>query len=381
MLIQSTNNLQVNSVKTYLTNLEVSGTNVLRWKNPAGFAASWAVQIGETGEEQTEVVLLGTATPSGTAGTLTANTLYEHPADTPLYAIKYNQVVFERSTAGTAGTATPMTGGTITYQADHQFTQFDDTSGSITYAYRTYFRSSVLAVTTTESDWLTSSGFSFYSLARLRDRTKKKLWDAGYIKEDSTIDDWHNEWKDEMSNTVIALNEDYALGTVDVAFGTAGLGTITTADYKNPRRFWVTTNGLDYYQSTKMSINDFVPNQVFSATHPYHAWQGDTVFQVKPDATAGTARLVFYRFGTTMVNDTDELPQPFRSYTKSFVDYAVGQALFKDGKLDAYDRKMGEARVSKQEFVTQMTPRDLSGPTWIDVVEPISADDDFGGGI
>ena len=177
-----------------------------------------------------------------------------------------------------------------------------------------------------------------------------------------------------MSNAVISLNEDYALGTVDVAFGTAGLGTITTADYKNVRRFWFTTNGNDFYQSTKMSINDFLPDQVFSTSHPYHAWQGDTVFQVKPDGTAGTARLAFYRFGTTMVNDTDELPQPFRSYTKSFVDYAEAQALFKDGKLDAYDRKIAETKLSKSEFVTQMTPRDLSGPIYVDIVEPISGE-------
>ena len=378
MIIQSINNLHINAPKTYLSNVEVAGTNVLRWRNPAGFAASWAVQIGEMGEEQTEVVLLGVATPAGTAGTLTANTLYEHPADTPVYAIKYNQVVFERSTAGTAGTATPMTDGTITYQADHQFTQFDDTSGSPSYAYRTYFRSSALGVNTIESDWITSGGFPFYSLARMRDRVKKKLWDAGYIKDDITIDDWINEWKDEMSNAVIALNEDYALGTVDVPFGTAGLGTINTADYKNPRRFWVTTNGNDFYQSTKMSINDFMPNQVFSASHPYHAWQGDNVFQVKPDGASGTARLAFYRFGTTMVNDTDELAQPFRSYTKSFVDYGEAQALFKDGKYDAYDRKMSEARLSKQEFIQQMTPRDLSSATYIDIVENISGESGYG---
>ena len=101
MIIRTQNNLTVNAPKTFLTHDEVAGTGILRWRNAAGFTASWAVQVGETGEEQTEILLLGTATPAGTAGTLTANTSFAHPADTPIYGIKYNQVVYERSTAGT----------------------------------------------------------------------------------------------------------------------------------------------------------------------------------------------------------------------------------------------------------------------------------------
>src|SRR3990167_9910806 len=116
-IIPVRNTLAINATKTFLTNAEVSGTNVLRWKNPNGFSASWAVQVGETGDEQSEVKLLGTATPAGTAGTLTANLDFEHPADTPIYAIKYNQVVFSRA-VGTTGSLTVLTGGTVTYTAD-----------------------------------------------------------------------------------------------------------------------------------------------------------------------------------------------------------------------------------------------------------------------
>lgn len=374
MIVKSTNDLSINAPKTYLTNAEAAGTNVLRWKNPNGFQASWAIQVGETGHEQTEIVLAGTATPAGTAGTLTANTLYEHPADTVLYAIKYSHVIFERSTAGTSGTATPMTGGTVAYQGDQLFTQFDDTTGATTYAYRARYYNAVLG-STSQSDWITPAGFPFYSLAKIRDRIKRKLWDAGYIKEDLTIDDWVNEWKDEMSNAVIAVNEDYALGTVDVAFGTAGYGTVTTADFTQIRRLDVTYNGNDWFLSTKQNVNDYLPNQIFSSSHPYHNWRGDTIFEVKPGGDGGTARITFYRFGTTMVNDTDELPLPMRSFTKSFVDYGLGQALFKDGKTNEYDRMIALANGAKQDFVNKITPRDKSGPTYVDLVEPISGED------
>ena len=89
--IRVKNNLAVNAPKTYLTTLGTVGTNIFNWKNASQFSASWAIQLGETGEEQTEVLILGTAAVSGTAGTTTANSLFEHPADSPIYTIKYNQ--------------------------------------------------------------------------------------------------------------------------------------------------------------------------------------------------------------------------------------------------------------------------------------------------
>ena len=373
MIISIDNLLHLDAPKTFLASNYAAGVGTFNLKNVNGFGSSWAIQMGEVGGEQSEILILS-GLPAGTLGTTTAVSLYEHSADTPVYAIKYNQVVFERSTSGTSGTATPMTDGTITYQADRLFTEFDDTSGSSAYAYKTYFRNSVLNVTTTESDWQTLAGPTFYSLSSIRERTKDKLWDSTYIKDDKKIDDWTNEWKDELTNAVISVNEDYALGTSNVAFGTDGLGTISDTDFKQVRRVWVTYDGVNSYQSTKMNINDFTPNQVFSSTHPYHAWRGDAIFQVKPSDSTGTASLVSYRLGTTMKNDTDTLPIPMRGYTKSFVDYNLAQAFLKDGKLAEYQQKIVEAQAAKQQFVTELVPRDKTGPTMITLTEPISGE-------
>lgn len=374
MIIKVRNNLTVDAPKTYLTYSEVAGTNILRWQNPVGFAASWALQIGEAGQEQTEVVLLSTGNPSGgTAGTLTANTLYEHPVDTPIYGIKYNQVVFYNSASGTTGSGTAITDGTVTYQADQPYTFFDFTSGTTTDAYQTRFRNSVLSTLTTLSDWITPTGFTFYSLAKLRERVKGKLWNSKFV-DDTTIDSWLNEWREEMINEVINVNEDYTLGTANVGFGTDGLGTISTVDFSQLRRVWVTYNGVDKYQSTKQSINDFYPNQIFNSVHPYHAFLGDNVIKVQPSDSAGTAELVFYRFGTPMVNDTDELPHSMRSYSRSFVDYAVAQALYKDQKDTSADRKMAVLTSQKAQFVSNLGDRDKTGATLIDIVEPTMGD-------
>lgn len=374
MLIPSVNNLHITAPKTSLLATEVAGTTVFRLRNTAGFGSSWAVQIGETGEEQTEVLVLSGNPPAiGTLGTTTAASTFEHPADTPVYAIKFNQVVFERSTTGTAGTATPMTNGTVTYQADSKQTVFDDATGSVSYAYRTYFRNSVLAVNSLKSDWTTTAGFDFYSLASIRDRGKRKLWDSSFIKDDQVIDDWINELKDEFAKGAIAVNEDYALGTVDVGFdGTDGFGTVTTTDFQFIRRVDITYNGQDYFLATKMNVNDYLPDEEFSSVHPYIHWRGDTIFRVRPDESGGTARMTFYRFGTTMVNDTDILPPITRPFTRSFTDYVKLNAQYKDGKATQEDIDAFVTRETNK-FVTYLAPRIRTGPTMVDVVEPVSS--------
>lgn len=374
MIIKAKNNLTEEAQKTFLTHLESAGTNVLRWKNPNAFSASWAIQAGETGEEQTEIVLLGTATPSGTAGTLTANTLYEHPADTPLSAIKYNQLVFERSTAGTSGTATPITSGTITIQADSLYSQFDDTSGSPSYAYKTMFRSSVLAVNSAESDWIIAT-VPFYAKMELRQRVKDKLWNASYVS-DNEVDDWLNEWLDEMNNTMVDVNEDYGLGSTSVAYsGTAEFGTITASDFKSVRRVWMTTNGVDHYQASKMEMTQFTPDEEFNSTNPKFFMYGDEVMGRRPNDVSGTAGVIYQKLAPHLDNDMDEIPLPMRAYTKSFVDYGLSQALFKDGKTTEATIKQSLAESAKEQFKTQLVPRSKTGATYVDIVESLGGDD------
>ena len=375
MIIQQQNTLHLNVPTTRLAINSAAAIGTFTFQNTEGFGSSWAIQIGETGHEQTDVLILSGNPGSGTLGTTTAVSRFEHPADTPVYAIKYNQVVFERSTAGTTGTASPMTDGTVTYQAEGTITQFDDTSGSSSYGYRTYFRNSALNVTTTESDWITSAGLDFYSLARMTERVKGKLWNATWLTDD-LLHDWINECKDIMVNKAIQTNEDYALGTVDVGFGTDGLGTITTQDFGQIRRFWVTYDGSNKYSSTKQNVNDFEPNYTFSSVHPFHNWRGDNVFEVNPKGP-GTAEITFYRWGTTMQNDTDTLPLPLRPFTNIFVDYSKANALSKDQKESESQVIMNRVLGQMEEFVTSLSPRDKSSQTMVDIVEPTSGDDFF----
>jgi len=361
---------------TRSTHLEVAGTNVIRWENPNAFQASWAVQIGDTGEEQSEIMLLSASTPNGTAGTMTANSLYEHPADTPVYGIKYNQVVFQHYLGGTTASGTILADGTVTIAPDGINTIFDHTTGTLGDAYKTLFRNSVTGGTSSLSDWIIPGGYKFYALGRIRERGKERLFNSKYIKSDLTLNDWINEWKDRMINAAVSVNQSYAIGTVDVGFGTNGLGTITSTNFKQVKRVDISYDGfVTQYLSTSADSSWYPRGQTFLASHPYHVWRGDNIFEVLPANSGGTSRLEFYTFGTVLENDSDELPVPLRPYTKSFVDYLQATAYLKDGKTTEYQNKMAEAITELNIFITEISPRDKTGNTSIKIVEPLSGED------
>lgn len=376
MLIRVKNNLDVNAPYTFLSNGESSGTTVMRVRNINAFSNQWAVQLGKTGEEKTEIGVIASS-PSGTSLTLSANTSYDHPEDTPVYAIKFDQIVFERSTSGTSGTASPITDGTVSITADSDFTQFDDTTGAATYAYRTYFRNSVSEAVSTESDWITISGFSFFSLAKIRDRVMKKLRDSGYIKDETVVNDLINEWLEVMNNSAIQVDKSYGLGTVDVAFGTSGIGTITATDFQEIKRMWITYDGTDFYKATQTDLNAVFPDQTFNETHPYFYYTGDDTFEVKSDESSGTARIHYYKMRTRLSDDTDELPVVMRPYTRSFVNYALAEILYQDNKDARADRYLARAEQDRAQFINQITPRNKTGVQLINLDEVTSPDDEF----
>ena len=373
MIIKTENLLTEDAPRTELSFAE-AGTTVLRLKNVNGFIESWAIQVGETGEEKTEVRLLTAAAVSGVGGTVTAATTFDHPADTPVYATKYDQVVFERSTDGTAGTASPMDDGTVTIQADSKFTQFDDTSGSASYGYRVYFRNSVLNVTTTESDWLTSAGLGFYTLGKIRDRSRKKMLNSDSIKDDQ-IDNWTNEWLEKMTNTAIDVNEDYALGTTEVGFsGTTQEGAIVVDDFKQVRRAWHTSGGNTWYRMTKTELTKFEPDEQFNETIPYYYMKGDATIGRQPHDNSGTIGLTYYKLNAVITNDTDTLPVAMRGYSSSFVKYNEAQAKKDDNKHSEAKDLEAQAEVDRLNFRKEITNRSKSGPEFIDFVEGIPND-------
>ncbi len=380
MIVRTLNNLTATAPYTFLANPVSAGNNVFSTRSMQGFSGNWAIQIGQTGEAQTELLVLNSGAPSGTIGTTTANSIFDHPADTPIFAVKWDQIVYERSTTGTSGVASPITNGTIGIQATGTQTIFDDTTGLSSYAYKTYFQNSVTLAFSGESDWIIPGGLSFYSLGKMRQRVKDKLISSGYLNGvtniDSEINDWLNEWLETMTNVAIDVNEDYQMGTMGVAYGVnVELGTITNTDFKQLRRVWY-VDGSGTFQATKMDSNSFSPNKTFTDTFPYFYMQGDSVLGRQPIDQAGTFLCEYYKLNPVLVEDTDQLPVNMLGYTKSFIDYAHSQALMKDAKAQEAGTKTQEAQQMLALFKTQITPRHKTGSTFIDIVEDTAADQD-----
>lgn len=376
--IKASNNIDQNVPVTYLSSALTVGGTALTVKNARdGFFPSWAIQLGDTGNETSEILILGTATPSGVTLNTTGTARFSHQADTPVYAVKFDQVIFKRSTTGTAGTATAMTDGTVNITPDQEYTLFDDTSGASTYAYKVSLYNSVTTDESADSDWITPSGYTFYSFAKVKERIKNRLFSPKFLKDDdSQLDNWVNEWLEVMNNTAINTNEDYSIGTADVAYGTAGLGTISSSDFKEIRKMDITTDGINFYRATKKPMTDWYANTTYIETHPYYSMEGDNVFRKLPYGTSGTARIAYYKMQTPLVNDTDELPVSMKPYTKSFIDYSLAQAYYLDNNPNMGDRFMGFANSEMTKFKMQISPRSMSGPQYVTFTDAITGEDE-----
>ena len=380
-IIKVLNNLDRTSDRTFLGAAHSAGGTAVNVRNINGFYDTWALQLGDTGQETSEILLVS-GTPSGTVINTSGTIRFAHPTDTPVYSIKYDKVVFKRSTSGTSGSASAMTGGTVTMTPDSSHTIFEDTTGDDTYAYKASYLNSSSTELSNDSDWLLPTGYTFYSLYNIRERIKNRIHDTNFLQKDgktvdSLLDGWVNEWLEQMNNTAVSVNKDYLIGTTDVAHGTDGLATITATDYKELRRVWYTSDGVTFYNATKMEINDFLPGETFDTTHPYFYYQGDDVFGKKPEGQSGTARIVFYKRSPVLTNDTDEVPSSMKSFTSGFVNYALAQTYYYDQKTDMGDRFLNRADLDIDLFRSEITPRAKTGPVSIDMVESTGAFDEL----
>lgn len=374
MLLKSKNNQhEYAQGKSYLTSAGTVGQTVYTLYNTAGFDDDYVMQIGETGQDLTELMLISGA-PGDTLATVASSAKFPHPADTPVYCYRYNQVVFKVSTSGTAGTATAIANGTITITPDSDYTVFDYTSSGTADAYKTQFRNSALTATSPESDWIAYEGYAPYSLAGMRSRVRGKI--TANIQDDQ-INNWIDEWRQEMQNAALSINEDYGMGTVDISFsGTAQEGTISNEDFVRVRRVWHTTDGVNWYKSTKRDYNDVDPNQVTNAEIPYHYFRSDNVIGRMPHDTGGTLRIAYDSLGTVLRNDNDLLPISMRGYSKSFVDYALSQAYRHPtiNKIPQAENLEKSADNARNDFLSMISPRDRTGVEFIEFTDPVSSD-------
>ncbi len=380
MQLQIANTLtQIDGIPTTFTQVAgTAGLGSIQVKNVAGFTNGWAIQKGQTGEETAEILNLnpssGVTNQYLTFGTSAANTagtvLFNFNNDTPIYQIHYDQIIIYRSTTGTAGNFSSI--GVTNITPDNQYTNYNDSAGASTYAYYVQYYNSVSGDLSGTSSVFVPGGPTYYSLQKMRQRVKDKLYSAGYIREDAIYTDWINEWLEQMQNEALKVNQAYMLGSQTIAYGTNGYGTVTNADFKQPFKLEITTDGLHYTPSHEIPLQQFSEQDWFPGWDYQHSWRGETVFEILPHGSGGTVNLTYGQRFTPLVNDSDELPQTLKAYTTGCIEYCLAVAYGLDNKDTETQLHQQNFMQSKQDFITQITPRDQTGPHSIQIVDSIS---------
>lgn len=352
MFIRIKNTQTISSPKSNLSAAIQAGANVIPVKNINDYQINYFTQLGQTGEERSEIVQVA-GTPSG--GTFAAGaTRYPHPTDTPAFAIKYNKIVVKRSTSGTAGSATNY--GTVDITPDQPFTQFEDSTAQSGYAYKTAFYNSVLDVYSSESNWITTSGYSPYSRGGLRNAVRQRIKNIPGV-EDGDIDLFLNEYMEMMRNAAVQVNEDYGLGTLNV---TVGAGTqeyqITDDLHRSPARVWMISAGgtVPYLPIFTADID---PTNEYSWNPRFYLPGDNTIGFIPVPNAPGTAQIIQNVLDEQLDSDDDQIPRPMKPYRTGFIDYATAMCYRQDGKDALADSREVLAMRKIDMFKAEIDPR------------------------
>jgi len=138
-----------NSDRTTLKSSSDSGDGTLTVYSINKFAVNQCLVIGELGSESTEYIKTHAATaPSGTTVTLASNLSKDHPKDTPVYIVPYDQVEFYYAATAT-GTKTLQ--DTQTIDVERNENKYDETTYSTGFLF-SRFSNSITSAATDYSD-------------------------------------------------------------------------------------------------------------------------------------------------------------------------------------------------------------------------------------
>lgn len=190
-LYASNKNLARDKKATYLSADATLGTETLTAQSITGFAINQILLIGEFGDETAEIIKTHAATaPTGSTITLASNLAFNHPQDTKVYILDYDQV--EISHAATEAGAKSVL-ATENIQADQKHTQYNDSTASSGY-YFLRFKNSIETTYSEYSDPVPFADFADNSVFAIK---KAALESIGEKTDEVITDDWLNRvlWK------------------------------------------------------------------------------------------------------------------------------------------------------------------------------------------
>lgn len=372
--------LTKNSKSSYLADNYVSGVTQLSVINANSFEMDDYVVLGEFGSETTEIVQIANVpsisaspsislSPSSSASpspsiepqpevdnnilTLSSPTKFAHPQDTKATIIRYNQVMFFRTTTAVAPTDTVTYNITpfIDIQADDFYTVYEDVVNTTGFGWFIFYNSTTLKATVA-SNAIPYVGFEEGSI--------KKLFDAFFsllnnkelrlISNDDAFR-WANEAYTIARNELNLVNTDYGVPAEYVFTTVAG-----QQEYPLPSDFSnlvsvTNASGVDVTFTDLRNVRNNNQQSYISAGK-YYLRAGFIGFTPVPTDT-GTAFYVYYDTKAPVLTsyyDNIELPD---NNFYPLVDHMLYRASQKVGRPnpDSYEEKF-EAGLQRMKVVS-----------------------------
>lgn len=344
------------SPKSFLSTAVVATGTTLTVKNSSPFATNDYVQVGEIGNERTEIVL-ASAVPDNTS--LTVGALkFPHGVDTPIYQLRYNRVRFYRSTND--GVTYSLL-ATVDIQPDSLVTIYNDPNPGAAYYYKVSYYNST---TTTESDksaGLIATGYTTYSLKKIEDQVLVLYPDREerFIKRED-IKDWINERYLMVQQDVRELDHGYFLTDNTSSPTSLTNGTskyLLPNNYLGTKKLEIAYDGANYYRLMPLDIREQHNQTTWSKTEPVYDFVGNYLyFQPTPDSSSGKYKHWYYYWDELDLM-TDELDQAVRPFKEVLVMHALAKACYEGGKEDRGDRFMKRADELQARLINRMGRR------------------------
>ena len=180
MIITAYNPSTDNLEKSYLTANYAAGVTTILVRNNDRFTNGGRIMLGEMGNENTEIVTVGTVNADGTTVTVGA-TKFPHTAADPVYVLRYDQIKFYRSTTTVDGTYSSLVTAALDVDNQTLKTSYDDTTGLTTYFYKVSFFNSVASAESDLSDPIPGEGYGRKQIGTL---VNEFLIEIGDVQQD-----------------------------------------------------------------------------------------------------------------------------------------------------------------------------------------------------
>lgn len=367
-LIKVDNTALTYGYTTNLTAAVAAAGTALTVLNNAGAAANDYVLLGKLGEDTAEIRKISTVSGSTTINVDACS--FAHGIDTPVTFIPYNQV---RITSAATIDGTYYTLTTTDIIPNTLTTNYYDTAGAGTTAYKVAFYNSTSTELSDYSPGLLATSFGLTSLGSMISRVRSLINDT---TQDLVTDEEIRIWLNEAQTNIGNRANDWAFVTAST---TANL-TASTNSYSLPSDAKIIKHisivdgsdeiPLDYITETQ--YRDLRADVTTTAVPSYWTVFGGSILLYETPSATVTSGLIISYIKTpaelTDPTDTTGVPEP-----KILVDYAVAMCLKKKGDYTSSGIFDGAYERGIAQLLMAYAQRSGDAPT----IRPISIVTDY----